>query len=185
MKIICWFQVILLDFCFIFFFRSSITCILKFEPEKFAIISIPSLPNRDSTWGFQVGIPHGDSKVHWRKTRIIHWQLHWQKCEVIQSDKLWRWSMYKGFHKGFHGGFHVGFRRGFHGGFHQAIRVSIRDFNRDSMGDSIRPSEIPSGIPTGIPWGISSGHQRFHQGFQQGLRLIHYLSLWVTMSEYA
>ena len=53
MKIICWFQVILLDFCFIFF-RSSITCILKFEPEKFAIISIPS---QDSKQGLHMGIP--------------------------------------------------------------------------------------------------------------------------------
>ena len=103
MKIICWFQVILLEFCFFYFFRLSITCILKFEPEKFAIISIPS---QDSKQGFHTGIPRG-----------IPWG--------IPSGHQ---SIHQGFQQGFHGGFHQAIRDS----IRDSNRDSMRDFIRPS-----------------------------------------------------
>ena len=116
MKIICWFQVILLEFCFFYFFRLSITCILKFEPEKFAIISIPS---QDSKQGFHTGIPRG-----------IPWG--------IPSGHQ---SIHQGFQQGFHGGFHQAIRDS----IRDSNRDSMRDFIRPSEIPSGIPTGIPTG----------------------------------------
>ena len=58
MKRICWFQVIPLELCLIFF-HSGITSTLNFEPEKFAVISIPS---RDFKQECHIGIKKEDLK---------------------------------------------------------------------------------------------------------------------------
>ena len=106
MKWIYWFQVIPLELRLIFF-HSGITCILNFEPEKFAVISIPSRDSKRKfhmgTLRFHSGIPHGDSKLLWSRPQMS--PLSRENYNEVDLNK--ESFEYKEFHIGIPQGFQI------------------------------------------------------------------------------